>query len=528
MRNHLSYTKIIIPLLFCIALIGGGCKKYLYKGPITATYGSEFWTSQTSVEQAALAMYGQLRACLRSEAIYNSGTASFFIEGDLASGIFNPASGDVFLTSLTASSSPAFDFNYVPYGEPVLKNWSRFYQLIAQSNLILQNVPVMASGLFTSEAVRNSYLAEALFVRAYAYFTITRIWGDPVYVTQSYNDVDYGNIPPIARTNESIVLDSCINDLKKAAGFLPFVGGDPAKTIRANAGSTYALLAHIYEWKHDYANAHLACQQVFQHGGYHLEPMVSYTNIWKGQTSSESIFELPMRFNASDPNFQIQGITTNSTDWTEANFNFFGVFLKGTIVDNQKNTCWLIPAGGFVDQFVDTVKDARYKALFTFMPALNGDKAGYMLQKYTNFLYQAPDTKTLPYINNDLVLFRLADIVLLDAEALAYQGDLAGAANDLAQTEGRAGISSYLTPTTQYDMLDEIVIERGRELVGEGQYYYDLIRTEYTQGWLEYWGYPSDGRLNATNKGYYWPLDMGTLFPQDNLLTQNPYWTSHS
>ena len=42
-----------------------------------------------------------------------------------------------------------------------------------------------------------------------------------------------------------------------------------------------------------------------------------------------------------------------------------------------------------------------------------------MLIKYTNFFYQKPDTKTLPYINNDLVLFRLSDIILLDAEALA-------------------------------------------------------------------------------------------------------------
>ena len=42
------------------------CKKQLNEGPIDSTYGSKFWTSQRSVEQATLAMYGQLRACLRS------------------------------------------------------------------------------------------------------------------------------------------------------------------------------------------------------------------------------------------------------------------------------------------------------------------------------------------------------------------------------------------------------------------------------------------------------------------------------
>jgi len=34
-----------------------------------------------------------------------------------------------------------------------------------------------------------------------------RIWGDPVYVTKTYDDVDYVEIPPLAHT-ESIVLDS--------------------------------------------------------------------------------------------------------------------------------------------------------------------------------------------------------------------------------------------------------------------------------------------------------------------------------
>ena len=110
---------------------------------------------------------------------------------------------------------------------------------------------------------------------------------------------------------------------------------------------------------------------------------------------------------------------------------------------------------------------------------------------------------------------------MLDAEALAYSGNLEGARADLAQTEDRAGITSYQDPTNQYDLLDEIVIERDRELIGESQCFYDLIRTEKTQGWLEYVGYQAD-RVTDAQKGYYWPLDLSTLFPQDNLLTQNP------
>ena len=350
----------------------------------------------------------------------------------------------------------------------------------------------MPASMFTSEEVRKAYIGEALFMRAYTYFYITRIWGDPVYITKTYNDVDYGNIPPIARTAEAIVLDSCIADLKTAAGYLNYVGGTPAKVLRANKATAFSLLAHIYAWKHDYANAHLACQEVINKGGYSLEPMATYKNIWKGKSSSENIWELSMQYDPNDPNFSSQN------SWAEAQFGFFGkTFLKGSIVDNVNGSSWTSPTGGFVDQFYDTATDARFKQSFKYVNASGGAANGYILTKYTNFNYQKPDSKTLPYINNNLVLFRLSDILLLDAEALAYTGNLPGAAKSLSYTEDRAGISTYNNPTNEYDMVDEIVIERGRELTGEGQWYYDLIRTQKTQGWLEYMGYQSE-RVNET------------------------------
>lgn len=521
MNKKTFYIKFILPLIAGIILATTSCKKVLNEGPITSTYGSEFWVSQNAVEQATIAMYGQLRVCLRDAPAENLGEASYFVFGDLVTGLFNTAAGDVFLPyGLKASNAIPWNFSYVPYGEGSLQNWSRFYKLIAQANLILKNVPQMSSSLFSNEGKKNGFISEALFMRAYAYFYMTRVWGDPVYVTSTYDDVDYGNIPPIARTPESIVLDSCLNDLRKSAAYLDFSGGDPSKTIRANKGSNYALTAHIYAWKQNYDSAHFYCEEVINHGGYSLEPMSSYTNIWKGQSSSESIFELPMQYNFNDPNFK----DPYKQDWAEANFDCFATFLKGSVVSNEKTSCWISPEGGLLDLVLfDTANDARFKSVISKVAATGGDEQGYMLLKYTNFLYQTPDTKSYPYINNNLVLFRLADIILLNAEALAYKGDLSGAAENLALTEGRAGITSYENATDEYSMLDEVVIERGRELMGEGQWFYDLIRTEPTQGWLEYVGYPS-ARVTREAKGYYWPLDMAALFPYDNLLTQNPYW----
>lgn len=511
MTNKYSLLKCTIPCIIALAILGSSCKKYIDQAPITSTYGAEFWTSDQSVNQAELAMYGLLRSSLRAD-------NSFFINGDLTAGVFQVTYDVQWNLAPVGVNNPwpdkggNFSFSYVPYLEGSLQNWSRFYQIIAQANLILANVPKMDNSLFASEEAKNAYIGEALFMKAYVYFYITRIWGDPVYVTKTYDDVDYGKIPPIARSPEALVLDSCIANLKVAAGYLSYVGGDPSRVTRANKGTVNALLAHIYAWKHDYTNAHLACQEVINNGGYSLEPMDTYTNIWKGKSSSENIFEISMQYEEANQ--------------YEATLGFFGVFLKGTVVDNRNSSCWIANAGGEVDALFDTTKDARAQQILKLVNAGGGSPKGYMLMKYTNFNYKTPETKTYPYLDNNLVLFRLSDIILLDAEALASKGDLVGAAADLAMTEDRAGIDNYKNPTTQYDMLDEVVMERGRELIGEGQWFYDLIRTEATQGWLEWVGY-QPGRSAPDQKGYYWPLDMATLFPQDNLLTQNPYWASH-
>jgi hypothetical protein len=518
MNKQHAFFKKFFPVFLAMTVLSISCKKYIYQAPITSTYGSEFWISENSVQQACNAMYGQLRSSLRQD-------NSYFINGDLTAGVFQVLYAVQWNLSPVGVHNPysggPYNFSYVPYLEGSLQNWSRFYRVIAQANLILENVPKMSTSLFKNgETDRNAYIGQALFMKAYTYFYMTRIWGDPVFVNKTYDDVDYGKIPPIARTPEAQVLDSCIGYLKTASGYLDFKGGDPAASITPNKGSVYALMAHIYEWKKDYKNAHLACQEVINNGGYTLEPMSSYKNIWKGESSNESIFELSMKYNPNDPHFN------SGSDWAEATFGFFATFLKGSIVDNKKTSCWIANAGGIANVLFDTAVDQRAKQILTLVNASGGSPKGYMLLKYTNFMYQNADNKSGAYIDNNLVLLRLSDIILLDAEALAYQGDLEGARNDLKLTEDRAGITSYENPTTQYDMIDEVVMERGRELIGEGQWYYDLIRTEPTQNWLEYVGYQS-GRVTAAQKGYYWPLDMGTLFPQDNLLTQNPYWATH-
>lgn len=540
-KSQRRYVLLSI-LVTVVIILFGSCKKALNQGPIDSVYSGNFWTSQANVEQASQAMYSQLRSNLNITGISNEGY--YFVTGDLVSSNFTIAGGsyDQFLTQFLPTGQ--FNFNYVPYWGN-LQDWSRFYTTIALCNEVLVQVAKMRTSLFSGGVTQqNAYLAEAYFVRAYTYFYMCEVWGDPVYVAKTFDDVNYGHIPPVARSSTNSVLDSCLNDLRFAQSYLNYSGGDPSQTIRANKGSVQALMANMFAWQHNYDSAHYYCQQVINNGGYALESMETYQNIWAGMSSSESIFELPMLYNVNDPNFKSEGTdgsTTNSN--AEASFNFFATFLKGTIVNNLKSQSWLVPLGGIMIpgpsgtvvnnlgySLFDTVNDQRFKSVFSYQPASGGDAAGYMLTKYTSFAYAQPSGNpnvpgSYPYVNNDLVLMRLADIYLLDAEALAYKGDLNDAIQELSRTETRAGIDTYRHINSLPAALDSIVAEQGRESIGEGKWFYTLIRTDTTQHWLEQLGYASQ---RVKMQGYYWPLNMATLFPYDNLLTQNPWWATQN
>jgi hypothetical protein len=514
--------KPIIILLAGVTLTGlVSCKKEINQGPIDSVYGSEFWTSQSSVEEGAATMYLEYRNNLRASNAY-------FMNGDYVAGSFVWNQWNY--TPLTLSGNwdfPSATINYL--GD--LTNCSAYYTLLAQCNLMLEQVPAMSVSLFTSPDVKNNYIGEALFMRALTYFTIIRKWGDPLFINHTYDNVNFGDIPPVARTAEATVLDSCVVDLKTAASLMSYTGGDPTKSTRASKGAVYALLAHIYAWQHDYADCHTACQELISNGGYSLEPGSTYANIWAGKTSAESILEIAMTYNANDPNFMSGGTSA------EAQFGFFGDFLKDTYDNNYTNTAWIAPPA-LVDTLYglsgpDSV-DIRCKSMFVQVPAEGADAAGYLLLKYANFQYEDPTNEQYPYVSNNVVLFRLGDILLLDAEAQAMTGSSAGAIAEVNQTRARAGLAPLMPAASQKEVLFQVFQERWKELYGEGSTFYDMIRTQPTLGLLDgsvdlsnnsySLEYPSN---RVASKGYYWPLDLTTLFQQDALLTQNPWWSAN-
>jgi len=485
MKKDIKQLWVIVLVL---SFLFPSCKKEINLAPENATYDSVFWVNGSNVNKALSGAYSMLRSSLRQD-------NSYFVFGDVAANNFK-LGGD-FWNYATFVETGHFNFNYAPYLEPSLKNWSRFYGIVTQCHQIIENTPSIPNDKFSGgEEEKRRIIGEAKFLRAYVYFYMQRVWGDVVLTKSVFKDPT--NIPPIPRAPESETLAFCISDLQSASANLD----NSAQKTHANKVSVLALLAQIYAWKKDFVGAEKYCDSVINSGSVALEPIEDYKKIWEGN-SQESIFELNMRFDATN---------------NEATSVFFGRFLTAPLIKNKTtvNGTWLVNP----DYVTDLFSEPEQRKTMIMVTAIGGGN-NKMLTKYANVNYYDPNNANSYVVSNNLVLLRLAETYLLRAEVRFKNGKQGEALSDLNVIKSRAGLVPY--SMLGNDLYLEIANERIRELIGEGSTQFDLIRMELLDDF-----FPSDYSINRiAKKGYFWPLDMRVLLKQNASLTQNEWWNNN-
>jgi len=498
-----NINKYYILLLVCGLGLIASCKKYINEGPIDSPTNDNYWVTERAAVSGLAGAYGLLRTALTNNRAY-------FVMGDATANefIFNSSNWTL------ADLAPAYNFNfaYEPY-EGELNDWTPFYQAISQCNLILSKVPAIPASGFTDDptATKNQILGEAYFVRAYCYYYISQVWGQPVIVTQAYTDPI--NAKPVPRSTTAAGFAQAASDLQASIKLLNFNfvrSTNPA--AQGSKGAAFALLAKTYLWQKNYKLASAAADSVINSGLYTLETGANYGNIFKGN-DPESIFEINMLFSA------------NQNEAQSAGSGAFSQFLAAPFVFGKDpgSSIWWVNTE-LVNNLYDTTSnganDARVKATFYGLQT-----SAPMMVKYANVIYAQPSQRAQPYVSNNMVLLRLADTYLVKAEADVNLGNTGEAAMYVNKVRQRAGLDN-ITDTDPKQLMYDIMDERGREFFGEGTWFYDLYRT----GLILDPGYDNaiEGYLPARtandNAGFQWPLDLRTLLPQDPLLTQNPYW----
>ena len=510
MTKHI-FNRPIILLLLIVAVSLGSCSKFLDDKPVTSLTTGNSYSTASDMENVLAGCYNIL---------YGSDYYQweYVMLSDLRSDNAYPGGGneETFYDYDRFILPPSNTHNYT--------NWGALYRGIARCNILLDKIGAVTDPALTDER-RQQIIGEASFLRAYHYSHLVKLYGG-VPIELESNTADPGSTRK-ARATETEVYDQIVKDLEVAAANLPDTYGNKPSVnkVRATKGAANAMLAKVWAQRsdRDYNKVITYCDAVINSAaGYSL--MANYADLFDGAhyLNSESILEIPFE----------------EGNWSASSW---GVQLYLAPEDGWQKYC--VPSKDLVAAY-DAEGDAiRKNANIIFMTEdANGDQISWNDENWnpcgdptvgTPFNYKQKHPAGWAS-GDDYYLLRLADILLLKAEALNETGQTGPAATLVNQIRSRVHLAGIPTSLSKEEMKTAILNERRLELAFEAQRWDDLIRngvaTAVMQGLEEYTYSCVDGEPGDPVKMDYshcdqnhWILPIPQLERDANPnLTQNP------
>ena len=173
-------------------------------------------------------------------------------------------------------------------------HWQTFYDGIHRVNTFIRSVKGMR-GIITDEQI-NEYVAEAKFLRAMFYFSLTDLFGGVPYYDESTNVNDAVMNLKQPRSSLEEVRAHILEDLDEAIKYLP-VEHAASEYGRATKGAAYALRGkvHLYdkEWQSAINDFEEIVYNKSNNYGYALDD--DYARVFKlynGAKSPETVFSI--------------------------------------------------------------------------------------------------------------------------------------------------------------------------------------------------------------------------------------------
>jgi hypothetical protein len=403
-----------------------GCRKFVQVGdPETSLGTATVFSGDETATAALMGMYS--RAMTVQGSFFNGGNT-----------FFPSLSADECIPTQSSPAIDAFSGNALASSNTYIAQlYSTAYNTIYNTNMLLENLDRSKQ---VTAGVRRQLTGEALFVRALVYSRLVVLWGGvPRVIT---TNADENAVMP--KSIPDSIYSQVIKDLRGADSLLDpayaWVGTGPSERSRPNRWAAKALAARTWLTMGAWVEAEVAATAVIDSGDYRLEASVDSVFL-KG--SREAILQLQP--------------VSNSTNSAEGNY-----YLPP---DNpQAKPPYALDSFLLAAFEPSDIRLARWVGT----KIINGVTYAYPA-KYK--IRSGP-----PYREYEMVL-RLAEVMLIRAEARAQQGKLDEAISDLNSIRSRAGLAGLSTGSTQADVLTAVAQERRIELFAEwGHRWADLKR----------------------------------------------------
>ena len=486
-------------VLLASALAFAGCHKDLDRFPPNDVTGAQLYTSEAGYKQVLAKVYGSMALT------GNSGPAG---SGDVA-GIDEGTSD--FLRLFWKAQELTTDEAVVAWNDADIwefhnMNWSAnhtfltglynrcFYVITLCNEFMRESAPeALTSRGITGAAADNikAMRAEARFVRAFQYWVLLDLYGNPGFTTEQ---TAIGASVRPQQTDRKTLFAYVESELNAVANDLPAPRGN--QYGRADKAAAWALLARLSlnaqvytgtaKWSEAIANA----KKVID-AGYTLIP--NYRNLLIADNNvgnTEAIWTLNYD-GIKTKNYGGTTFMVNASVGGDMDQNFSGLSGWGGI-RTTKNLPQLFP------DFTGTAdKRAQFFQHNLEIDKISEFKDGFAVTKYRNRTssggFGSDPSRTFSDI--DFPVFRLAEMLLIYAEGVVRGGtggDRATALTYLNRLRQRAYGSTTGNISDVSMNADFILDERARELYWEGFRRSDLIRY---------------GRFTGSN--YLWPWKGG-------------------
>lgn len=457
-------TKMLTGLtLVAGMMLGTGCSNDFFEQyPTNSVTEGNFWQTDDDYNQAVRGCYHRVKSGLSfhlNELGYRSD------ENELA--------------DMAVSTQQRYDFDHfsvIPNNSLLSTLWSNTYNGIYRCNDLLAH---LGDGTGVTNAKR--YRGETLFIRAWHYFTLYRVFG---VVPLTGTVVAPAEAKNVARCTDAQMYEFLTNDLTEAAGLLP--DSPDAEKARVTSMAAWTLLAKVHLTFGQKAAAKTAIEEAMKNKAYGMETSTARVFDTANKMNKEIIFAL----------YYNKATDSGHGYWYSSTTN---------VEDDIRN-----PTKEF-KAIYDKTKDNRYALLTDYTKVGNA----YVMKKW----YDTYDATYTTVVGNDFPHLRYADLVLMYAEAVA-DTDMPTALTYLNMTRTRAGLTE-LTSTEVPDMktfVTELLAERGREFALEGQRWFDLVRLGRAVEFFSAMGY------SVKDRDLLFPIPNDQIEIVDNpaILWQNP------
>lgn len=446
--NKYFKNRTILAFMVCSSMALLSCSDtFLDKAPLDRPNPANFFVNETSAQNANSAIYN---FWLRNADMYGR---DLWI-------ILDAMTDDAHWRSNRAVSIQQAQWDIYPTHGPINAYWRETYRSINAANFAIEGIPNSTDDSFTGE-IRQRYIAEARFMRAFDYLFLVTLYGDVPLILKTLNTFDDYNQPV---TPKAKIYAAIIEDLEFAKDNLPpsWPSSYQGRPTRA-AAATY--LAQAYLFMGDDVNAEAAAREaitIAEGDGYAM--VNDYESLFDEETevNSEIIFSFQFVYNSPDmgTNTTVQ-INNNPSETEFKNIN--GIAWAYSLpqrslydafeADDPRRGYTIFAPGDFYGTYAGpdkTITHRDYNAEgveYTYDRSYTaGDPVywqHYWSQTGLGIKKMETDLKGITnerWSGKDIPLMRMAELYLFLAEALAEQGK-AEALDWVNKVRDRASVS---------------------------------------------------------------------------------------